>query len=251
MPLPVENAPRAPVEAIVLAGGLGTRLRSAVPDLPKPMAPILGRPFLEWLLEYWTAQGIRRFVLSVGYRAEQIRRHFGDRWHGAAIAYALEGAPLGTGGGLLQALARTRSDELLVLNGDTYFAVALEPFLVGHRAAAADCSLALFRSTDRQRYLSVTLDPDGRVLALDAPPSGHPPLVNGGVYLFRRAALEALPWPPGQHLSLESQLLPHALRSGWRLHGSEYADRFVDIGLPEDYARAAGLMGAQTVTPSL
>lgn len=233
------------LDAVVLAGGLGTRLRDAVPDLPKPMAPVLGRPFLEWLLEYWMAQGIRRFVLSVGHRAECITAHFGPAWGGAQIEYAVEATPLGTGGGLLQALACVHSEDLLVMNGDTFFAVGLTALLAAHRGAGADCTLALFRSPDRRRYLGVTLGGCGEILALDAAPAEGLPLANGGVYLFRRAALEDLPWRPGDRMSLESELLPHALRSRWRMTGLECGTRFIDIGLPEDYARAATVVATR------
>jgi D-glycero-alpha-D-manno-heptose 1-phosphate guanylyltransferase len=100
------------VEAVVLAGGFGTRLRSVVSDLPKPMAPVGGRPFLELLLQYWIGQGVHRFVLSIGYLAEKISAHFGAAWGGAEIAYARETEPLGTGGGLLLAAAEARSEDL-------------------------------------------------------------------------------------------------------------------------------------------
>src|SRR5438067_6674889 len=111
-------------EAIVLAGGLGTRLRSAVADVPKPMAPIRGRPFLEYLFDHWIDQGIRRFTLSVGYRHEVIVDHFGKAYHGATIRYAVERSPLGTGGALLGTLATFSVEApVLLLNGDTYFAV--------------------------------------------------------------------------------------------------------------------------------
>lgn len=237
------------IEAIVLAGGLGTRLRAAVADVPKPMAPVGGRPFLEWLLDYWIAQGIERFVLSVGYRAQRIADHFGSVWHGARVACAVETEPLGTGGGLLHALENVHGEDLLVLNGDTFFAVGLQAFLSTHRDAAADCSLSLFRSTNTSRYLGVRLGEGCEVLSLDATPSGETALVNGGVYLFRRAALNDVPWPRGRRMSLETELLPGALRDGWRMIGRESEGPFVDIGLPEDYARAAAVISAGPLAP--
>ena len=112
--------------AIILAGGLGTRLRSTVPDLPKPMAPIAGRPFLAHQMDHWIGQGVSRFVLSVGYRHEAISSHFGRRFHGAAIDYVVETSPLGTGGAVKLATAGLPRDEYtLLLNGDTYFDVPL------------------------------------------------------------------------------------------------------------------------------
>lgn len=232
------------MEAVVLAGGLGTRLRAVVADVPKPMAPIEGRPFLEWLLEYWISQGIRRFVISVGYLAERITSHFGRRWGGAEIAYAAEPAPLGTGGGLLMALGQAQSRDVLLLNGDTFFAVVLSELAEAHRAKAADWTLALFRSTDVQRYLGVGLDAGGALSSLVPTNSGGELLVNGGVYLIRRSSLKQLPWKAGDRFSLESDLLPHGLKAGWRLFGREFSRPFVDIGVPEDYRRAGAVLGA-------
>src|SRR5207237_2019404 len=103
------------VEAVVLAGGLGTRLRAAVSDVPKPMAPVGGRPFLERLLDYWIGQGVRRAVLAVGYLHDMIRGHFGDEYRGCAIAYSIEEQPLGTGGALVQSLPLVHGERFLVL----------------------------------------------------------------------------------------------------------------------------------------
>jgi D-glycero-alpha-D-manno-heptose 1-phosphate guanylyltransferase len=120
--------------AIILAGGLGTRLRSAVPDLPKPMAPIAGRPFLAYQLDYWIRQGVDRFVLSVGYRHESIMAYFGAAYRGIAVDYSVEQTPLGTGGGLLLALERLDGGQrpFLLLNGDTYFEVDLATLSAFH-----------------------------------------------------------------------------------------------------------------------
>ena len=229
------------MEAVVLAGGFGTRLRSVVSEVPKPMAPVGGRPFLELLLDYWIRQGVRRFVLSIGYLAEKISAHFGPAWRGAEIAYAREVEPLGTGGGLLLAAAEARGEDLLVLNGDTFFAVDLPGFADFHRAHRADCTFSLFRSTDPKRYLGLAVEPDGRVRGMEAVQGG---LANGGVYLFRRAALAALPWRAGERASLETDILPHGLRGGWRVYGRECTAMFIDIGVPDDYRRAAEVINA-------
>ncbi len=229
------------MEAVVLAGGFGTRLRAVVSEVPKPMAPVGGRPFLELLLEYWIRQGVRRFVLSIGYLAGKISEHFGTAWRGAEIAYAHETEPLGTGGGLLLAAAEARGEDLLVLNGDTFFAVDLPGFAEFHRERRADCSFSLFRSTDTKRYLGLAVEADGRVRGMEAVQGG---LANGGVYLFRRAALAALPWRAGERASLETDMLPHGLRDGWRVYGRECAATFIDIGVPDDYRRAAEVIKA-------
>ena len=151
--------------AIVLAGGLGTRLRSAVPDLPKPLAPISGRPFLEYLLDYWHGQGIRRFILSVGYRAELIRAHFGSTYRGCRIDYAEEQTPLGTGGGLLLASAMAEGGTpLLAINGDTFFAVELHRLADFHAAHRADWTFCTFRTSVNGRYLGMDIAPNGKKL---------------------------------------------------------------------------------------
>ena len=217
------------MEAVVLAGGLGTRLRAAVSDVPKPMAPVQGRPFLERLLDYWIGQGVRRAVLAVGYMHDTIRRHFGDQYRGCAIAYSVEQQPLGTGGALVQALPLVQDKTFLVLNGDTYFAVPLAALNDFHRERRADVSLCLFRS-DNPRYTGISLARDGRVTSF----SGHG-AANGGVFVFERAAAARL---PAGVSSLENDLLP---RVG-AVYGCVFDVPFVDIGLPEDWRAAANII---------
>ena len=231
------------MEAIVLAGGLGTRLRASVPDLPKPMAPVNGRPFLERLLDYWLQQGVTRFVLSVGYKHEAITGHFGSAYRGVPVAYAIEDRPYGTGGGLLLAAASLAAAvPFLVLNGDTYFEVSLEALSSFNASNRADATLALFRSPRQGRYTGLQIGRAGEVLSLGAGEKGG--LANGGVYLMSRRTLEGGSWPSSSPLSLEEDILAFALRTGRRIFGLECAGRFLDIGVPEDYARAADVLGA-------
>ncbi|HTM61731.1 MAG TPA: nucleotidyltransferase family protein [Burkholderiales bacterium] len=218
------------MEAVVLAGGLGTRLRSAVNDVPKPMAPIQGRPFLERLLDYWIGQGVQRAVLAVGYMHETIRKHFGDKYRDCAITYSVEQQPLGTGGALVQALSLVQAKTFLVLNGDTYFAVPLSTLTEFHRQHRAEVSLSLFRS-DNPRYTGISLAADGRVENL----SGHG-AANGGVFMFERSAVARL---PAGVSSLEKDLLPRLLDG---LYGCIFDVPFVDIGLPEDWRAAANII---------
>jgi D-glycero-alpha-D-manno-heptose 1-phosphate guanylyltransferase len=232
----------AVTSAIILAGGLGTRLRSAVPDVPKPLAPIAGRPFLEYQMDYWIAEGIRRFVLSVGYRHELIERHFGRRYRDADIDYAVEPEPLGTGGGLLLAAGRMASPgPWLLLNGDTFFEVRLEALEAVHRTADADITLSLYRVENNGRYMGVELDAHGRVSRLKAPPTGESQLINGGVYLLGASVLADLGCRPGERASLEDDLLGKAFAAGRRIWGCPVAGRFIDIGIPDDYRRAASV----------
>lgn len=223
--------------AIILAGGLGTRLRSAVPDLPKPMAPVAGEPFLAHQMRRWAGQGITRFVLSVGYRHEAISNHFGDRFCGATVEYAVEPQPMGTGGGLLLAAQRCGSDaQVLLLNGDTWFDVDLAELAATAARHRADWTFSLFRHDDAARYMGVGIDDSGRITALRDPAA---PWANGGVYLFRPLALRRLAQAIDAPVSLENDLFPRAFASGQGFAGLRSDGRFIDIGVPADYHRAA------------
>jgi D-glycero-alpha-D-manno-heptose 1-phosphate guanylyltransferase len=232
--------------AIVLAGGLGTRLRSEVPDLPKPMAPVAGRPFLGYQLDYWLAQGVTRFVLSVGYRHEAIVGHFGDRYRGVPVEYAVETTPLGTGGGLLLASARLgdAAEPFLLLNGDTYFEVDLKAMAEFHAQRRSDWTFALFRCAQSGRYMGMGVDEQGRITALQSGSAQPGRMANGGVYLVQPEVLRGLRWSAGSRVSLEDELLPAVFESGRRLHGVESTGAFIDIGVPEDYRRAPSLLAA-------
>lgn len=229
--------------AVILAGGLGTRLRSAVPDLPKPMAPIAGRPFLEYQLDYWIAQGVGRFVLSVGYRHEAIREHFGVRYKGAELDYAIERQPLGTGGGFLLAAEKVgREKPFLLLNGDTYFAADWGVLSAYAQEHEADWCFALFRASGDGRYMGVEVSPQGRITSLRSGAAQGARLANGGVYWVHPRVLQKGYVLPDRMISLEDDVFPGALASGQRLFGIECAGTFIDIGMPEDYQRAAALL---------
>lgn len=230
--------------AIILAGGLGTRLREAVPDLPKPLAPINGRPFLEYLLDYWRDQGIKRFILSVGYRAEMIRSHFGYSYHGCRIDYAVEQAPLGTGGGLLLAAEMVEDKKpLLAINGDTFFEVDLNRLQIFHEAHDADWTFCTFRTSENGRYLGMDIGPDGNVRAFRTERNTGGRIANGGVYLFSPSILANIGCTPGVHVSLEDEFFPTLLTASCRFFGAECSGSFIDIGVPEDYARATAILG--------
>ncbi len=230
------------MEAIILAGGLGTRLRVAVPDLPKPMAPIRGRPFLEHQMDYWIAQGVTRFILSVGYKRELIEAHFGEAYRQCQLAYAREEEPLGTGGGLLLALAQAQTETLLVLNGDTFFEVALESLYAQHAAKHAQLSIALRRVAHNDRYGEVVLDADNTITGFTTKPSGSEGIINGGVYLMQRETMRQLAWQAGDKVALEQDIFPALLNKKLKIGGVEYPGAFIDIGVPEDYLRAASLL---------
>ena len=230
------------MEAIILAGGLGTRLRAVVPDLPKPMAPIRGRPFLEHQMDYWIGQGVTRFILSVGYKRELIEAHFGAAYRHCPVVYAREDEPLGTGGGLLLGLAEAQTEPVLVLNGDTFFEVALESMRVQHAANQAQVTVALRRVPNNERYGEVMLNAQNVIEAFSAEPSGDEGIINGGVYIVQRETLLGLGWKPGDKVALEKDLFPALLDRKLKMFGMEYTGAFIDIGVPEDYQRAASIL---------
>lgn len=226
--------------AIILAGGLGTRLRSVVPDLPKPMALIGGRPFLEYQLDYWIAQGVSRFVLSVGYRHEVIVDYFGNSHKGAELDYVIEQTPMGTGGGLLLAAEKIDSAApFLLLNGDTYFAVDLKALTEFSQANDADWCFSLFRTSEEGRYMGLNVSPQGQISSLKSGTGHLGRLANGGAYWVHPRALFGGKFSSGDKVSLEDDVLPTAMASGQRLFGIEFPGTFIDIGLPDDYHRAS------------
>lgn len=229
--------------AIILAGGFGTRLQSAVSDVPKPMAPIKGRPFLEYQLDYWIAQGITRFIISVGYKHEIIRDFFGDKYKDVQLEYVIEQIPLGTGGGLLLATGKLEDNSsFLLLNGDTYFAVDLKKLMQFAQENKADWCLSLFSiNNQNNRYMGVEVSPDGCIHTLRSENKKKHALINGGVYWIQKRALPTSP-VFYDNISLESTLLPNALIAGQRIFALEFSGKFIDIGLPEDYCRSASFL---------
>ncbi len=231
------------ISAIILAGGFGTRLRSAIPDLPKPMAPINGRPFLEYQIDYWIGQGIRHFVLSIGYLHPTIISHFGKEYSHASIEYIIEKEPLGTGGGLLLAMeAVNHNQPFLLLNGDTFFEVDLKKLLNFHANNSADWTFSLFRSEEKGRYMGLNVSAEGKILSLHSNPNSHSVLVNGGVYLVNPSALSEDCFITGKKYSLEEEILPNLINSGLRMFGCEFSGQFIDIGIPNDYLKAIELL---------
>jgi len=223
------------MEVIILAGGFGTRLKSVVADRPKALAPINGRPFLEYLLDHLIGQGVLRFVFSVGYRALMIEEHFGDRYRERPIRYALETDPLGTGGGIANALPYTEGESVLVVNGDSLFLTDLAPQLALHRRSAALATLALRPMRNFSRYGRVETDEAGRIVAFrEKEPVGEG-LINGGVYLLSRDCF-GVAGLSGK-FSLENDFFG-AMVAELPLYGLADNGYFLDIGIPEDFTRA-------------
>jgi NDP-sugar pyrophosphorylase family protein len=215
--------------ALILAGGLGTRLSAVVSDRAKPMAEVSGRPFILFLLDFLAGAGVKHAVLCTGHRGEGVRRTLGSSHQGMALEYSQEDQPLGTGGALRLALPLLRSDAALVLNGDSFFGLDLETFWT-EASLRPGAVLAVTRVQDTSRYGRVELDSDGRVLAFREKESGTG-LVNAGVYRIPAAFLA----PCQGSFSLEREAFP-----AWigRLWGQVLEGPFLDIGTPESYGRA-------------
>jgi D-glycero-alpha-D-manno-heptose 1-phosphate guanylyltransferase len=218
-------------EAIILAGGLGTRLRGTLGDLPKPMAPVAGRPFLAWQLEALERRGVTRVILSVGHRREAIEAHFGERYRGLAIAYAREDSPLGTGGAIAAAMKGVNGPAAFVLNGDTFIRAPLRE--MESRPGCALCVLVA-RVADASRFGTVVLSGD-RIGGFREKAGGGPGLVNSGVYWITKAAMAAA--PAEEAFSFEKDFLePQVGRLAVCAVVTDEA--FIDIGVPETLADA-------------
>jgi D-glycero-alpha-D-manno-heptose 1-phosphate guanylyltransferase len=228
--------------AIILAGGLGTRLRSTVPDLPKPMAPINGRPFLEHQMDYWIEQGVDHFVISVGYLKDTIINHFGQNYRGTSIDYAIEDNPLGTGGGLLLAVEKVKDDPVIVLNGDTFFEVNLSEMLSFHLSKSSSWTFALFRANESGRYMGMSLNENNAITSLKSGTEEVGRLANGGVYIINPVVLKQTRYKIGDKVSLEEGILAAIIEKNIALFGLEFNARFIDIGVPEDYKRASEML---------
>lgn len=224
------------MEAVILAGGLGTRLRSVVSEVPKCMAPVAGKPFLWHLLRHLSHSGVTRVVLSVGYLREVIFDWIAKCGGEFPLEYeyAIEEQPLGTGGGIRLALAKCREQDVLIFNGDTFFDVDIADFVTRHKAGGASISLALKPMENFDRYGAVELEGDV-VRAFREKCHCERGSINGGVYCIDRNSLDLSHLP--EKFSFEQQVLEPLSREG-RLRAFDQQGYFIDIGIPEDYARA-------------
>ena len=226
----------AGLTAVILAGGLGTRLRSVVPDRPKVLALVRGRPFLAHLLDRLAEHGVRHVVLCTGYLAEQVRDHFGDSYGDLRLVYSEEPSPLGTAGALRLALPLFESDPVLVMNGDSLCEIDLEAFWDWHVSRQAQGTLALVNvPDDGKRYGQVETDPDGAVLSFrEKSGEGYGTWINAGAYLLGVPLISTIPTDCAT--SLEQDVFPAWVGRG--LYGYRTEGRFLDVGTPQSYAAA-------------
>lgn len=222
-------------EAIVLAGGLGTRLRSAVPDLPKCMAQVANRPFIAHVIEYYRSQGIERFIFSLGYRHEAVTGYLEKNFPELDYATVIEPEPLGTGGAIRLACQATKQPDVTVLNGDTLFRINLSALGDQHLHTGAHCTLSLKPMQHFDRYGVVEMNGQHIVTAFKEKKHYEKGLINGGVYALNVEKFLDRPLP--SKFSFEKDYL-EAFFGEKHFFGISFDNYFIDIGIPEDYLRA-------------
>jgi len=224
--------PKSEITAIVLAGGLGTRLRGVINDLPKPMAPVNGKPFLHYVLLYLSEQNIGKAILSVGYKSEAIEDYFRGKYIGIEIVYCKENEPLGTGGGIKKAFELV-DDFAFVLNGDTFFDIDLAALKSFYFETSSDISLALKQMKNFDRYGTVQMNEERISRFTEKKFLAHG-LINGGVYFFHKKIFDTV---AEQKFSFEKDVLEKYVNDK-KINGKVFDNYFIDIGIPEDYAKA-------------
>lgn len=224
-------------EAVVLAGGFGTRLRSVISDVPKPLAPVNGKPFLHYVLQHLQKHGLKHVILSVGYMHEKIREAFGEEYLGMNMSYAVEHEALGTGGGIRLGMELCRDAHVLAMNGDTLYEVPLTEMFDQHLGGSCDATLAMRKVDDGARYGTLQLE-GKRITAFREKSPEHTgvQLINGGVYAMRRKSFMGTT-QPGEKFSIEYDFFGR-YADKMMLNGFDCDAYFIDIGIPEDYARA-------------
>ena len=229
------------MEAILLCGGLGTRLRSVVSDRPKPMADIAEKPFLHYLVKMLSESGVKHLIFALGYMGEQIEAYFkSGEDYGLSISYSYEDSPLGTGGAIRNALPHVSGENVLVLNADTYFHTDYENLFMQQLKTQAMMTIASRKIEDISRYGAILKDETGRILRWNEKmnpnegKSSRPGEINGGIYVMQKSLIARI--PEGKQ-SLENDCIPAWLKDGVYLQAILSDGYFMDIGIPEDYAQ--------------
>lgn len=225
--------------AFILAGGLGTRLRSVVADRPKVLADVAGRPFITFLLDQLASAGIRDVILGTGYMADLVESTLGPNYRTLTLSYSRETTPLGTGGAIREALPMMQSPTVLVMNGDSYCDADLGEFLQKHQESGAAASILLAYVTDSGRFGSVKTAADGTVTEFaEKQPDTGPGWINAGIYLIDRSLIESI--PENQAVSIERDVFPNWVGHG--LHGMLLGKALLDIGTPESLASSEAFL---------
>lgn len=223
------------MEAIVLAGGLGTRLQSVITDMPKPMAPIGDYSFLFYILKWLEKNEITRVILSVGYKWESIQKEFGENFNSMDLVYSIEDSPLGTGGAIALAMKKLLENQFFIINGDTYFDIRLNDFFIFHESGGFDFSIGLKPMKNFERYGTVELDENKKIIRFKEKLPKKEGLINGGVYWANQSISKY--FPTTEKFSFENDFI-EKMQEQLSFGGLIKDDYFIDIGIPEDYSRA-------------
>jgi D-glycero-alpha-D-manno-heptose 1-phosphate guanylyltransferase len=230
-----QNYSSMELECIILAGGLGTRLRSAVPDLPKCMAPLKNKPFLQYVIDYLLEQKVNSFIFALGYMNEPILEFLSKQYPNLNYKIATEEEPLGTGGAIKNAIKLAEKKNVLVLNGDTMFKINVEEIFNFHNQQNASCTLSLKPMQNFDRYGVVEINKEGYIQSFKEKQHYEKGLINGGVYVLNKTSFLQLPLP--DKFSFEKEYLENYFASQ-KMLGLVQDNYFIDIGIPEDYKRA-------------
>lgn len=222
-------------EAVILAGGFGTRLSHVLGDVPKPMAPVYGKPFLCYVMDRLAEAGIEKLILATGYKHECIETYFGDRYRNLELVYSRETEPLFTGGAILQAARKTEGESFLVVNGDTLFDIDIPAFVRFHQEHTRPVSIALRRVEDTSRYGAVETNGTLILSFREKENSSGAGVINGGIYAIRKEWLMVQNYP--KKFSFEKEVLQPLAPDGV-MGGLAFESYFIDIGIPDDYYRA-------------
>ena len=226
------------MEFLILAGGLGTRLRNVISDIAKPMAQVNGKPFLEYLFNWISGFPVTRIIISAGYKADTISNYFGNNYKGIPLDYVIENEPLGTGGAIAYSLKNATDNDVLVLNADTWFPVNIDKFFQFHSRSGAKISIALKEMNEFDRYGAVDIQNEV-ITGFREKKYCSKGFINGGIYIVNRSYLFSLGLPV--KFSFEKEVLAKCAGTGL-LKGMPFDNEFIDIGIPEDLYRAGTVM---------
>jgi D-glycero-alpha-D-manno-heptose 1-phosphate guanylyltransferase len=229
-------------ECIVLAGGLGTRLQEAVPGLPKCLAPVAGKPFLSYIIDYLRMQGVQRFVFSLGYRHEAIEEFLQSKYSTLDYSVVIENEPLGTGGAIKLALQNTREENVVITNGDTLFKVDLDSLFFLHLEKNAECTMALKTMKDFERYGVVEKNENDQIISFREKQYYAEGQINGGLYILNREKFNQRNLP--YQFSFEKDYLEKFFTEA-KFYASLHNGYFIDIGIPEDFNKAQSDLARQ------
>lgn len=222
-------------ECIILAGGLGTRLQSVVKDVPKCMAEVAGNPFLKYIFDYLAKQDFQHIVLALGYKSEIILDWIEQQDYPFEISYVIEETPLGTGGAIKLAFSQIKEDSAIVVNGDTYFDIDSVALFNFHKSHKAILSLALKPMVDFDRYGSVELDGNNRIIKFNEKQRCSKGLINGGIYVVEKSLFSKFNLP--EKFSFEKDVMESKIND-IGIYGCIQDSYFIDIGIPSDFEKA-------------